>query len=59
MQNLNTIYLSYQPLNFKASTEEGLAARQELAAPGADVMVVAAYGLILPQAVLDTPNMVV
>ena len=46
----------YQPLNFKASTEEGLAARQELAALGADVMVVAAYGLILPQAVLDTPK---
>ncbi|EPG42655.1 methionyl-tRNA formyltransferase [Acinetobacter colistiniresistens] len=46
----------YQPLNFKASTEDGLAARQELAALGADVMVVAAYGLILPQAVLDTPK---
>ena len=46
----------YQPLNFKASTEEGLAARQELAALGADVMVVAAYGLILPQVVLDTPK---
>ncbi|MEX7541148.1 methionyl-tRNA formyltransferase, partial [Acinetobacter baumannii] len=46
----------YQPLHFKASTEEGLAAQQELAALGADVMVVAAYGLILPQAVLDTPK---
>lgn len=46
----------YQPLNFKASTEEGLAAQQELAAHQADVMVVAAYGLILPQAVLDTPK---
>ncbi|MBP7880582.1 methionyl-tRNA formyltransferase [Acinetobacter sp. NIPH 1852] len=46
----------YQPLHFKASTEEGLAARQELAALGADVMVVAAYGLILPQAILDTPK---
>ena len=46
----------YQPLHFKASTEEGLAAQQELAALNADVMVVAAYGLILPQAVLDMPK---
>lgn len=46
----------YQPLHFKASTEEGLAAQQELAALNADIMVVAAYGLILPQAVLDTPK---
>lgn len=33
-----------------------MAAQQELADLGADVMVVAAYGLILPQAVLDTPK---
>lgn len=46
----------YQPLHFKASTEEGLAAQQELAALQADVMVVAAYGLILPQTVLDMPK---
>jgi len=46
----------YQPLHFKASTEEGLAAQQQLAELGADVMIVAAYGLILPQAVLDTPK---
>ncbi|MCU4412981.1 methionyl-tRNA formyltransferase [Acinetobacter sp. WU_MDCI_Axc73] len=46
----------YQPLHFKASTEEGLAAQQQLAELGADVMVVAAYGLILPQTVLDTPK---
>ena len=46
----------YQPLHFKASTEEGLAAQQELADLNADVMVVAAYGLILPQAVLDLPK---
>lgn len=46
----------YQPLHFKASTEEGLAAQKELAELNADVMVVAAYGLILPQAVLDTPQ---
>lgn len=46
----------YQPLHFKSSTEEGLAAQQELAALNADVMVVAAYGLILPQVVLDTPK---
>lgn len=46
----------YQPLHFKSSTEEGLAAQQQLAELGADVMVVAAYGLILPQVVLDTPK---
>ncbi len=33
------------------------AAQAELAAVGADVLVVAAYGLILPQAVLDMPPM--
>lgn len=46
----------YQPLHFKASTPEGLAAQAELAALQPDVMVVAAYGLILPQAVLDIPR---
>lgn len=46
----------YQPLHFKSSTEEGLAAQAELKALNADVMVVAAYGLILPQVVLDTPK---
>lgn len=46
----------YQPLNFKSSTEEGLAAQKQLAELNADVMVVAAYGLILPQAILDTPK---
>ncbi len=46
----------YQPLHFKSSTEDGLAAQAELAALHADVMVVAAYGLILPQTVLDTPK---
>ena len=46
----------YQPLHFKSSTEEGLAAQAKLAALNADVMVVAAYGLILPQVVLDTPK---
>ena len=45
-----------QPLHFKSSTEEGLAAQAELSALNADVMVVAAYGLILPQVVLDTPK---
>ncbi|TCB80498.1 methionyl-tRNA formyltransferase [Acinetobacter sp. ANC 4173] len=46
----------YQPLHFKSSTEEGLAAQQQLKDLNADVMVVAAYGLILPQVVLDTPK---
>ncbi|MCG2916362.1 methionyl-tRNA formyltransferase, partial [Escherichia coli] len=43
----------YQPLHFKSSTDEGKSAQAELAALNADVMVVAAYGLILPQVVLD------
>ena len=42
----------YQPLNFK--TDE---AKAELAALNADLMVVVAYGLILPKAVLDTPRL--
>ena len=46
----------YQPLHFKASTPEGLAAQLELAQLAPDLMVVAAYGLILPQAVLDIPT---
>ena len=46
----------YQPLHFKSSTEEGLAAQAEIKALNADVMVVAVYGLLLPQVVLDTPK---
>ena len=42
----------YQPLNFKAEED-----RQALAALGADLMVVVAYGLILPQSVLDIPRL--
>jgi len=42
----------YQPLNFKSDE-----ARAELAALGADLMVVVAYGLILPKAVLDAPRL--
>lgn len=41
----------HQPSSLK--TED---ARAPLVAAGADVLVVAAYGLILPQAVLDTPR---
>ena len=40
-----------QPVSFKDPDT-----RQQLAEYNADVMVVAAYGLILPQTVLDTPN---
>ena len=51
----------YQPLHLKSSTEEGLAAQAELAQIIADnqvdVMIVAAYGLILPQTVLDMPRL--
>ena len=46
----------YQPLHFKSSSEDGLKAQAELKALNADVIVVAAYGLILPQVVLDTPT---
>nr|WP_275406314.1 methionyl-tRNA formyltransferase [Pseudodesulfovibrio sp. JC047] len=41
----------YQPLNFKSQD-----AIDELAALRPDVLIVAAYGLILPQAVLDIPS---
>ena len=41
-----------QPLSLKGEEEQA-----RLAAFGADVMVVAAYGLLLPAAVLDTPPM--
>lgn len=46
----------YQPENFKKTTSGGIAAREELFALDIDVMVVAAYGLILPQAILDKPK---
>ncbi|MFP4295146.1 MAG: methionyl-tRNA formyltransferase [Halothiobacillaceae bacterium] len=42
----------YQPEHFKEADT-----REELAALAPDLMVVAAYGLLLPQAVLDTPRL--
>ncbi len=42
----------YQPENFKADD-----ATQTLAALNADIMVVVAYGMLLPKAVLDTPRL--
>lgn len=42
----------YQPENFKSDE-----AKQQLAALDVDIMVVVAYGLLLPQAVLDTPKL--
>ncbi|WP_237059851.1 methionyl-tRNA formyltransferase [Microbulbifer sediminum] len=42
----------YQPPSLRDE-----AAQAELAALGADIMVVVAYGLILPRAVLDTPRL--
>ncbi len=42
----------YQPRNFKEQSQ-----RDELAALQPDILVVAAYGLILPQAVLDIPRL--
>ncbi|BDU39027.1 methionyl-tRNA formyltransferase [Vibrio nigripulchritudo] len=41
----------YQPENFKSDE-----AKQALADLNADIMVVVAYGMLLPQAVLDTPR---
>ncbi|MDO8826763.1 methionyl-tRNA formyltransferase [Methylophaga sp.] len=41
-----------QPLNFKAETD-----RATLASYQADLMIVVAYGLLLPQSVLDTPRL--
>lgn len=41
-----------QPLNFKAETD-----RAKLAGYQADLMIVVAYGLLLPQSVLDTPRL--
>ena len=41
----------FQPQNFKEQAD-----RQQLAALKADVMVVVAYGLLLPEAVLNTPK---
>ena len=45
-----------QPLSLKDVTDDGKTAQQILADYQADVMVVAAYGLILPQVVLDMPK---
>ncbi|QOD12740.1 methionyl-tRNA formyltransferase [Psychrobacter sp. 28M-43] len=45
-----------QPVTFKKSSAEGLAARQTLHTYQPDVMIVAAYGLILPIGVLETPT---
>ena len=41
----------YQPINFKSPED-----RQALSDLNADLMVVVAYGLLLPQAILDTPT---
>ena len=45
-----------QPETFKKSSHEGLVARQTLQDYQPDVMIVAAYGLILPIGVLNTPT---
>ncbi|WP_114787753.1 methionyl-tRNA formyltransferase [Vibrio tetraodonis] len=42
----------YQPENFKSAQD-----KQDLASLKADLMVSVAYGLLLPQAVLDTPKL--
>ncbi len=45
-----------QPATFKKSSAQGMAARQTLRTYHPDVMIVAAYGLILPIGVLDIPT---
>lgn len=45
-----------QPATFKKSSTEGIAARQTLRTYQPDVMIVAAYGLILPIGVLTIPT---
>ena len=45
-----------QPETFKKSSTEGLAAREILRSYQPDLMIVAAYGLILPIGVLTTPT---
>ena len=45
-----------QPETFKKSSHEGLVARQTLQDYQPDLMIVAAYGLILPIGVLNTPT---
>lgn len=46
-----------QPATFKKSSTEGMAARQTLRSYQPDIMIVAAYGLILPIGVLETPTL--
>lgn len=45
-----------QPVSFSLKHEQGLVSRETLASYQPDVMVVAAYGLILPMGVLNTPT---
>ncbi|MBS9780736.1 MAG: methionyl-tRNA formyltransferase [Moraxellaceae bacterium] len=45
-----------QPVTFRKSSDEGIQARATLASYNPDVMVVVAYGLILPIGVLNTPR---
>lgn len=45
-----------QPATFKKSSAEGMVARQTLSSYQPDVLIVAAYGLILPIGVLTTPT---
>ena len=46
-----------QPISFSLKHETGQVSRETLAAYRPDVMIVAAYGLILPKGVLNTPRL--
>lgn len=52
---VKSLALEYQLPLYQPHSLKGLEEQQALASLGADVMVVVAYGLILPQAVLDIP----
>lgn len=54
---VKSLALEHQIPVFQPKSLRKEPAQQELAALGADIMVVVAYGLILPKAVLDTPRL--
>ena len=46
-----------QPISFSLKSEDGKVSRETLASYQPDIMIVAAYGLILPLGVLNTPRL--
>ncbi|MCL1076309.1 methionyl-tRNA formyltransferase [Shewanella dokdonensis] len=54
---VKTVALEHNLPVYQPKTLRDTEAQQQLAALGADIMIVVAYGLILPQAVLDAPRL--